>query len=739
MAVKDVGTNWNRDTRNAIDENDKNLQRQINELVLSSGDSNVEVAQARVDSEGNTYSTLKDRLDDKETKFSSQLAQRPTVQQVDNKLNLINNRLENKRNKTDKIEPEDFSEDALALVTGEGTINLETIPQDGSVTPPKVAEETYKETTIRTSESIIRTSKNIFERSFSSLVDMKLVKNPYYNHFQTNRTSAKDGIFNVNFGGFAFYNVNAVDDLAPGNTFSMLVKAESYNQDSKFEYRQLDGDGQGSIIPFDYLGSGWFGVFGVEILPTTEIIQMRIDARDVTEGGIIFTMPWIVSGDIISNPYAEKEEFEREQRLKETLIPKGYYKENPPEDFSWKDAPINIYSNYRGDFYTDFDVSRMRWTGGLEYFVSKSRGDDNNNGLTSVTPFKTMSKAFEQENIGVIYVEKGLYTRKDLNIPTFDKSIQIIAVEEGVTFSLHDVLNWSKTSGQTNVYQANRSAVRNVYDANHADEFGDYKRYLNVSSLSECDNTPGSWYQEGSIIYVHTIDSRVPDSGIRAYIDVHAINTNGSSDNDVKIYLEGINIEGGRYPFRGNNQYGDVYMYAKNCSFKYGSTLDNVQVIGAKEAFFQNCTAAHSSNDGFNYHIGNGVLPKFIEVNCTGRNNGFQGANNNNGSTAHDGIKGIRVNGTYFLNEGPNIADVDDETEIWMLGVTANRSRATNKSSRRDYHFYGNGGGMKVFMDHCSSFGSPQSLRGTSPDAEIYVRRFDGDGLIETESEIINY
>ena len=52
-----------------------NIQSQVNQLVVE-GDSSVEAAQARVDSEGNTYSTLKERLDDKETEFSSQLAQK---------------------------------------------------------------------------------------------------------------------------------------------------------------------------------------------------------------------------------------------------------------------------------------------------------------------------------------------------------------------------------------------------------------------------------------------------------------------------------------------------------------------------------------------------------------------------------------------------------------------------------------------------------------------------------------
>lgn len=43
------------------------------------------------------------------------------------------------RLKTVKVEPEDWSERAIALATGQGTVNLLTIPQNGSVTPIKNA------------------------------------------------------------------------------------------------------------------------------------------------------------------------------------------------------------------------------------------------------------------------------------------------------------------------------------------------------------------------------------------------------------------------------------------------------------------------------------------------------------------------------------------------------------------------------------------------------------------------
>lgn len=55
-----------------------------------------------------------------------------------------------KRDKSVKIEPEDASERLLQLVTGQGTINLESIPQDESVTPTKLTGNTYDANANRT-------------------------------------------------------------------------------------------------------------------------------------------------------------------------------------------------------------------------------------------------------------------------------------------------------------------------------------------------------------------------------------------------------------------------------------------------------------------------------------------------------------------------------------------------------------------------------------------------------------
>lgn len=60
--VQQIGTKWNRETRNTINNNDQSLQNQLNNIVLGDG-SLAEVEQARVALDGTNYNTLKERLD----------------------------------------------------------------------------------------------------------------------------------------------------------------------------------------------------------------------------------------------------------------------------------------------------------------------------------------------------------------------------------------------------------------------------------------------------------------------------------------------------------------------------------------------------------------------------------------------------------------------------------------------------------------------------------------------------
>jgi len=78
-------------------------QEQLNQVVIN-GDSSVEAAQARVDAEGQTYQTLKERLDAKETQTTAQLAQKANQTALEVEKARINNLTANAGDVTNNAE-----------------------------------------------------------------------------------------------------------------------------------------------------------------------------------------------------------------------------------------------------------------------------------------------------------------------------------------------------------------------------------------------------------------------------------------------------------------------------------------------------------------------------------------------------------------------------------------------------------------------------------------------------------
>jgi len=104
-----------------VDGKFKQLQREYTE----NGNGTQTTAEINIARDGE--SVLADRLKRDHDEVTAQLAQKANKEET--------------RLKAQKIEPEDWSERALALATGQGTINLLSIPQDGSVTTRTLSSE----------------------------------------------------------------------------------------------------------------------------------------------------------------------------------------------------------------------------------------------------------------------------------------------------------------------------------------------------------------------------------------------------------------------------------------------------------------------------------------------------------------------------------------------------------------------------------------------------------------------
>lgn len=394
-----------------------------------------------------------------------------------------------------------------------------------------------------------------------------------------------------------------------------------------------------------------------------------------------------------------------------------------PIGFSW-DVPIHI-SQADGKYQTDFDITAYAPTG-KTYYVDNAKGSNSNDGLSPIKAFKSMSTALSKTDGKVIMVAAGVYARIDsIQGLKINRDVSIKAYGGRVIFGSHDLLKWTLAPGYTKTYQATRSSVDTVYDAAAVNQFGDYKKYAKKSSVSEVNAQMGSWTQDGDKVYVHRWNDGVPGLSIRVNVLVPTAKVSGN----VTVYAEGIDFIGGLI-VTNEVATDNPRFYAKDCKFKYSERDNGLKVLGA-EVYLVNCEAAQNAQDGFNYHARLGVISKAVEINCIGRNNGSID-NNDNGSTIHDGGKIIRVNGQYFGNLGPNVADVGNGTESWILGSTAYDSKS---KTPQNFTFSASGGTMTAWMDTCQSYGSTFGIM-LDKGAQVFTRnsRLEGKQLGATST-----
>lgn len=249
------------------------------------------------------------------------------------------------------------------------------------------------------------------------------------------------------------------------------------------------------------------------------------------------------------------------------------------------------------------------------------------------------------------------------------KSVNIIA-PDGATLCVYRNRSWVKTDGYTNVYQVSAN-LSPIIDSTYTDVDGDMIPYSVVSDIASVDATEHSYFVDNNVTYVHAASSPTTIFGLESAKNIHA-----EYDSDQTLYLEGLNLYGGVYSaVRVINTGSDrPKVVAKNCKFGYAQQLNSFYNQGC-DSILQNCTAMYGAHDGFNYHNNGSNIPKAVEINCKGKNNGTAEGNTYNGSTIHDGGKIVRVLGEYSGSKGPDVADVNTDTESFNIGCAAHDSR----------------------------------------------------------------
>ncbi|VDH16097.1 Uncharacterised protein [Algoriella xinjiangensis] len=384
-----------------------------------------------------------------------------------------------------------------------------------------------------------------------------------------------------------------------------------------------------------------------------------------------------------------------------------------PTDFTWE-IPYKIFQIDNGKFFLDWkglfvekvkaDYDRL-----TKYYVDNVNGLDTNNGLMPETAFKTI--AYARDTIGArnIILAKGIWLFNEcfktfidnnsisepLIVRCLDGKAEMINGYRGSTYT------WSASNG---CYSTSRTNVVNVLDLTNKDENGVYQNLSKVRSIAECQLTANSWFTDGTLIYIHTRDKRVPDTNIILSFDTQNVYTAGL--NVPYVYFENIvsyadNIYNALL-FKNNatNQF-KTKVYLKSCGGVNNSRGNGLALDNFKEAILEGCFGANVLRDALNYHttsLSSGFSPsKILEIDCFGYNTG-QGSNSetsSNGSTTHEGSTIIRLNSTFNTAKGSVIADVNAGAMSLNLGVESNEDTITDGSGAS---FRINGAGSKMWI-----------------------------------------
>lgn len=421
-----------------------------------------------------------------------------------------------------------------------------------------------------------------------------------------------------------------------------------------------------------------------------EVTQARVDVNGVSSDTLKARIDKVQTGVIDASQ-------------KSALYDKLYGTLTPfklPSDLNIA-VPFTIQSALNGNVKVNYDVGVNKNAVTKRYYVDIKKGNNSNAGTESA-PFQSINRALRYGDADEIVVNEGAYGwTNGFSGFSQTKSFNLVGKGKVLIGAHRDGVTWTRNSTYTNVYQTNQTNVTEIVDYNN---INDIKFLTKRNNTKEVSDNAGSYYIDTSNnIYVRTHDDRLPDDQILPNMVSDAVKITDTP----KVYFENVRFTNSVK--LTSTKTGNKF-FAKDCFFSIGSGGNALSIEGYDYNILQSCVAKHATMDGFNYHVKNGILPKVIEIDCIGFDNGRNGADQNNGSTMHDGGQIIRIGGEYHNNGGPNVIDVNEGTVSVNIGVHSHGSRATAGTISNTSFKNGNVGKSKMYLFNCVSNDSDYSI-----------------------------
>lgn len=304
--------------------------------------------------------------------------------------------------------------------------------------------------------------------------------------------------------------------------------------------------------------------------------------------------------------------------------------------------------------------------GGNTVYVSLS-GSDTNNGTSINTGFASLQAAIEAiDGNGTVIIERGVYHNQTINYTIGD--LTLLAYENAynansskrqlVEFKGSDTLkNWASYENiyrkaytdntrfnqvfidkslpiETETSRPSYNAV--LWEGNN--EIDDYKMKP-VLTLAECQNEVGTFYYDGTYVYVNPQDITNEFNAVKSETGLKLSGNN----------LEMQDIVFDFYTAMPMDLRNIKNLNTQNCKANHSSN-SNGWGLDYTNGTLTNCTGAKNRNDGFNMHYyGTTTL-----IDCNGINNYDDGVSH------HEKCKGTVIGGRYTGNGKGGVIPIND-------------------------------------------------------------------------------
>ncbi len=346
-----------------------------------------------------------------------------------------------------------------------------------------------------------------------------------------------------------------------------------------------------------------------------------------------------------------------------------------PAGFNWPGPLVNVFRTC-DTFFSDFAVSAYKPLGGLTVYVEPVNGLDTNSGSIDA-PMRTVAAAALRIGVTNIVCRGGYYYLSEtLNHTLINKGFSITGYQdERVVFGPHEFAKWSTVQGVPGVYGLFGTEAIDVFDASYDDEYGIPRKLTPVTSIKQVHANPGSYFIDGKMLYVQTLDSRVPDRALmpRQWIDKAAIRWAGAVAPNSVLYLQNISVVcSGRGIFcpLGAGRNGTLVSQNLRVAGPVmgAKAYDAFQILGVN-LICKNTIVRYAAKDGFNVHTNDFGKPWSLLIQSRSFDVGSPGMISCNGETAHGGAKMLSIGSYHERTRGPVVCSMNPGTEHCAIGA----------------------------------------------------------------------